>query len=59
MNFNDFRGVVFEAPTEPKQSLRWVKSAPNPADQAQIAHPSRHLFAQVIGKLVHGKPPRN
>ncbi len=59
MNFDDFRGVVFEAPNEPNRSLRLVKSASSPADQAQIAYPSRHPFAQVIGKLVNVKPPRN
>ena len=59
MNFDDFRGVVFEAPNEPKRSLGLRKMASSPADQAQIAHPSRHLFAQVIVKLVNLKPPRN
>ena len=50
MNFNDFRGVVFVAPNEPKRSSKLVKMASGSADEVQIVHPSRHLFAQMIVK---------
>ena len=52
MNFNDFRGVVFEVPNEPKQSLRLRKLGQVGAVLVQIVHPSRHPFAQVIVKTL-------
>ena len=52
MNFDDFRGVVLEAQNEPKRSLGLRKLGRVGAVLVQIAHPSRHLFAQVIVKTL-------
>ena len=52
MNFDDFRGVFLEAQNEPKRSLGLRKLGSVGAVLVQIAHPSRHLFAQVIVKTL-------